>query len=204
MAPQATQEERTEASRRRIIEAALKVLAEEGYRNMTVARIQEVAGLSRGLVGYHFGSKQGLLEALIDSIRQDYADEVVKELDAGDPAGLDAILEMIDSYLTRLGGRPNRNTVLLVLMVESISELPELRTAVQSLNAVLRRRFGGWLTRGVEDGTVRPDVDPAVEAGLLQGLIRGITLQWLVDPDGFDLVAARRGALAMVRRSLAP
>ncbi|MBB4934966.1 AcrR family transcriptional regulator [Lipingzhangella halophila] len=204
MAAHATQGERTEASRRRIIEAGIKVLADEGYRNMTVARIQEVAGLSRGLVGYHFGGKQGLLEAIISGIRDDYINQVVNRLDSGDLSGLDSILRMIETYLDRLGSQPDRHKVLLVLMVESLGELPELRPASQSLNAVMRGQFRGWLTKGTEDGTVRPDADPAVEAGLFEALLRGITLQWLVDPDGFDLAAAKRRALDMTRRSLAP
>ena len=65
----ATQPERTAAARQAIIAAAIEVLGTEGHRALTNARLQEVSGLSRGLVGYHFGARQGLLEAVVGSIR---------------------------------------------------------------------------------------------------------------------------------------
>ena len=58
-----TQQERTEASRRTIIAAALQIIGDGGYRALTPTHVEEATGTSRGLVGYHFVSKQGLTES---------------------------------------------------------------------------------------------------------------------------------------------
>src|ERR1700748_893308 len=60
-----TQAERAAESDRRLLRAALKLIAERGYRNTSLAAIGEEAGYSRGLVNDRFGSKAGLLWALV-------------------------------------------------------------------------------------------------------------------------------------------
>lgn len=195
-----TQGERTEASRQTLVDATMRVLAKEGYRNATVARIQDVAGVSRGLVGYHFGSKLGLMEAVITAIRDSYVSQALAGQD--DLSGLDAIVLMIDAYLTRLAQNPTPAKVVLVLAMESVGELPEIRDAMRSRLAEMRAEFTDWLQRGIQDKTVRADVDPPATAVYLEGVLRGVTLQFLVDPDGFDLNAARQATITATTRSL--
>ena len=56
----------TEPKRRSILDAALKCFAAEGYDNVSIQEICDVSGASVGSVYHHFGSKEGLLEALIE------------------------------------------------------------------------------------------------------------------------------------------
>ena len=62
----------------RILDAAKKILSEKGYSKLTLQAIEEESGEYRALVAYYFGSKQGLVEALIDSL-MDAEDEVLRE-----------------------------------------------------------------------------------------------------------------------------
>jgi TetR/AcrR family fatty acid metabolism transcriptional regulator len=54
--------------RQQIIDATLAVLAEEGYRSASVARIARRAGVATGSVPYYFGSKDGLFEAAVRAV----------------------------------------------------------------------------------------------------------------------------------------
>ena len=90
----ASQPERTAAARQAITAAAIEVLGTEGHRALTNARLQEVSGLSRGLVSYHFGSRQGLLEAVIESIRDDFVTDLVTTPAAGPALGLGALVHL--------------------------------------------------------------------------------------------------------------
>ncbi|KAA9154311.1 TetR/AcrR family transcriptional regulator [Amycolatopsis acidicola] len=60
----------TEAARRaQIISATIAAIAESGYRKTTFARIKERAGLSSTrIIGYHFGSKAGLVQAVVSTV----------------------------------------------------------------------------------------------------------------------------------------
>ncbi|WP_162795569.1 TetR/AcrR family transcriptional regulator [Nonomuraea lactucae] len=198
------QPERTEASRRALIEATIAVLATEGYRAATVARIQETSGLSRGLVGYHFGSKAKLMEAVVEHIRSDYQAQTSATGEREHVAGRDQVLEMFDSYLSRLARRPNPAKAMLVLAIESGTESTAVRRAVQDAYARVREIYVRMLRKGIEDGTVRGTVDPEAHAGVLQGMLRGIVLQYSLDPEGFDLESMKKAALASLEHDLSP
>lgn len=60
----------TEAARRaQIVSTTIATIAELGYRKTTFARIKERAGLSSTrIIGYHFGTKAGLLQAVVTSV----------------------------------------------------------------------------------------------------------------------------------------
>ncbi|WP_324276738.1 TetR/AcrR family transcriptional regulator [Blastococcus brunescens] len=106
-----TQPERTEASRNALIGATLKVIADEGYGAASLIRISEVAGVSRGLANYHFGTKRKLIEAVIKQITGAYH-ATLPSVDDGAP-GYDCIEMLFTSYLDGLaaGGASTRQPV---------------------------------------------------------------------------------------------
>ena len=196
-----TQEERTRRSRGAIVDAALRIIGEEGYRAMTTTRIEEVAGVSRGLVGYHFGSKRGLTEAVIGRVRDLFTEDVILPRTARRETGLGGALGLIRGYFDGLREDPRPSRAMLILIVESLADQPELRDAVRGLNAALRDSLRDQLLRGQRDGSVRGDLDPGVESVVLVGILRGITVQWLADPDGVDLGRAADRAVAIAART---
>ncbi|MEV0299320.1 TetR/AcrR family transcriptional regulator [Nocardia sp. NPDC050710] len=58
-------QERSRSSKRRILDAAVTVLAEEGYAKATTVRIQRQANASRGGLLHHFPSRDALLVAAV-------------------------------------------------------------------------------------------------------------------------------------------
>ena len=58
----------TAERRAQIVDAMLTVLAREGYARATVAAIAREAGLTAGLLHYHFASKQEILVALVEAL----------------------------------------------------------------------------------------------------------------------------------------
>ena len=63
-----TQAERTEATRRRILDAAVDVLAKQGYAGFRTADVARIAGVSRGAQTHHFPSKDELVVAVVDHV----------------------------------------------------------------------------------------------------------------------------------------
>ena len=96
-----TQAERRDESGRGLVKAAIAVVAEEGVSAATFEAIGRKGGYSRGLVGQRFGSKLGLIEAVIDYLHGER--ELFEKADRfdGDP-GLEALLTFVDLYLQRL------------------------------------------------------------------------------------------------------
>lgn len=63
-----TQAERTEEMRRRILDAAVDLLAQKGYAGFRTADVAEVAGVSRGAQTHHFPSKDDLVVAVVEHV----------------------------------------------------------------------------------------------------------------------------------------
>ena len=87
---------RTRAARRQqLIEATIEVLAELGYARTTLSDVARKAGLSHGLVNFHFQSKELLLEETLGALSDEYRESWTQALASAalNPASqLDALL----------------------------------------------------------------------------------------------------------------
>ncbi len=192
-----TQKERRDQAEAALLGAAAELVVEQGVRSLTLARVGERAGYSRGLVTHHFGSKQALLERLARTTQTGF----VPGLD-GVPPGLDRLLRLIDGYLGALGevGVLNRAFLLLWAEAATASELaPIFRERDEAFRADLRED----VSAGIADGTIRPDVVPAEIAIAVVGQLRGVGLQRLLDPQAVDTERLRRSVTGHWRRALA-
>jgi AcrR family transcriptional regulator len=190
-----TQDERREAARRALIAAAIEILADEGYRRLTLGRIGEIAGVSRGLVNYHFGTKIALVEGVVATIRERYYESAPVDVSEN---GHRALRGIVDSYLTRFRADPRPAKVMLVLGTDSISELGSVTTAVRETYQSFRDDLRVCIELGKADGSIRANVDAVGHATVIEAVIRGIVLQYLVDPPHVDLPVVTVAALETV------
>ena len=203
------QHERVAESDRRMMAAALRLVGERGYRGTSLAAIGEAAGYSRGLVHERFGSKSGLLWALVKQILRTWNQESRARDRGRGPAGtaphtaIDQLCDLLDNH--RRAVREDRGIrTFYALMFEALGPTPDLLPEFQQLHRTFRSDIERIVRAGVHAGTIRADVDPKAQAAILLGAQRGIAFQWLLDPDGFSLDAAYDELKGNLRRSLAP
>ncbi|MEV7045237.1 TetR/AcrR family transcriptional regulator [Amycolatopsis sp. NPDC051061] len=191
-----TQQERRDQAEAALLSAAAELVVDQGVRSLTLARVGERAGYSRGLVTHHFGSKQVLLERLARATQTGF----VPGLDGLKP-GLDRLLRLVDGYVGALGGVGVLSRAFLLLWAEAAtaSELaPIFRERDEQFRADLRED----VVAGIDDGTIRPDVEPGDVAIAVVGQLRGIGLQRLLDPAAVDTERLRRPVTEYWRRAL--
>ena len=99
--PRRTQAERTATASRRMLRAARKLIARQGYTKTTLAQVGKEAGYTGGLVSHHFGSKEGLLRELVGRISDRFYGDQIRPATEG-RTGLDALLATADTYLNEL------------------------------------------------------------------------------------------------------
>lgn len=196
-----TQAERTAASDRALIEAAVKLIADRGYERTTLAAIGDAAGYSRGLVTQRFGSKEGLLRVVVERMLESWTEHTLKPR-LGDSSGIDALRATLAVYLDTVERAPNSIRALYALLREADGPVPALRERVSQLQRDERANIERWIRAGQRDGTIRDDIDPAAEATLFLGVLRGVTMQWLLDTDHVDIVAALTQHGATLDRTL--
>jgi AcrR family transcriptional regulator len=106
--PRRTQAERSATTRRALLEAGRALFAECGFAGAGQEEIVERAGVTRGALGHHFGTKQGLFLAVVHEVQSDLAGRISEAALAGhDP--MDQLrrgcLAFLDAAMDRSVGR---------------------------------------------------------------------------------------------------
>ena len=82
----------------RILDAARRVLERDGYSGLTLRRIGREAGETKSLIVYHFGDKDGLIAALVDSLWHEEDMDLVRRLGDLPDAPADRLRALIDVH----------------------------------------------------------------------------------------------------------
>ena len=179
-------QERSERSQRALIDAATSLFAERGYRGTSVQAIGARAGVSRGSIFWHFGSKEGLLWAVVERAFESWEAEVLVP-DVGEATGIEAVRRALAAHRRFLTERAEELRLFYVLLFEALGPRPELALEFAKLHGRLRDMSVPWIKQAIDSGEMRADVDATAVVILITGALGGIAYQWLLDPGGFDL-----------------
>lgn len=197
-----TQAERVAESDTRMLQAAMQLVASRGYANTTLEAIGAEAGYSRGLVSHRWGSKDKLLEELVNRVLEDFRKGLLERLRG--LSGLDAVFCEIDCYLEGMDDPPLSSRAFFVLMLESIGPAPQIREHFARFSSRWQASLERTLTKGQEAGSIRVDVKPAEEARLLIATLRGLRTQSMLDPATSDIARDIAALKTTLRQRLAP
>ena len=193
-----TQAERRDDSERGVLQAAIAVVAGEGVGAVTFDAVGRKGGFSRGLATQRFGSKQGLIEAVIghlhgrqEALRRD------KRID--DLPGLDAVLAFVDHYLRDLAVN-EEGRAYFMLLSSAVADASALRTAFAAAHARVERRLEALVLRGQAEGAIRREIDADAAALMIGSLLFGLSMQLLIDP-AMNLDPIRQTSLTTLRLS---
>lgn len=158
--------------REQIVEAMISVMARRGYEAASVTRIARAAGLTPGLVHYHFKNKQEILLALLNRLVAGHGEMLDRHLsDAGEDAR--ARLEAFIRCHLGLGASadPEAMACWVLLSGEALRQ-PEVREALGAALERLAARLEAVVQAGVDDGDFqceRVDVAASALLATIQG-----------------------------------
>src|SRR5437879_5256464 len=105
-----SQAERRDEAEQRLLNAAIRLVAEQGLEPITLADVGEAAGYSRGLPAHYFGNKAGLIVALARHLIDGFSRAVDR---SGDPGrGLARLLGTVSFYIDSVVKDPVRSRAL--------------------------------------------------------------------------------------------
>ena len=134
-----TQAERRDESGRSLLEAAIEVVAEQGVSAATFESIGRKAGYSRGLATQRFGSKQKLIEAVINHLHE-RQEAALAENRIDELPGLEAVLAYVDVYLRGLALN-SEGRAYFMLLSAAVADAASLRAAFAAEHARVERRL---------------------------------------------------------------
>jgi len=180
-----TQEERKAETRARLLDAAATLFAERGVDAVSVDSVADAAGRTSGAVYAHFGSKQGLLLALLDEWAHSLLAVIAAEFELA--SGLDDRLRAVAANVIT---HPSDQTRRLLLLERELwlraARDPDvadaLRTRAREAHDRLTRGFASWM----EQGLIPSSTSPQTLATVFRALVVGMETQRHLDPDAID------------------
>jgi AcrR family transcriptional regulator len=196
-----TQTERRSESELGLVKAAIAVVSEDGVSATTFDAIGRRGGYSRGLVGQRFGSKLGLIEAVIAYLH-DNKEAFASDHGMDNLPGLDALLAYVDFYLRRLAHLGELQAYFRLLSW-AVADISAFRSAFAAEHDRVAERFQGWILRGQSEGQIRPGLDSRAAALMVGSQLLGVSMQVLIDPT-MNVDPIRATLVATLRQGFTP
>ena len=169
---------RREATRQKLYEAAVTLIAEQGFSATTVDEIAERAGVAKGTVYYNFASKSVLFEELLRhgvGLLTASLSEAAEKTGQADGTKVDALDAMIRAGLGFIARYPAFTQLY-------VAELWRTNRAWQSTLMVVRQEvvavIEGVLHEGVANGEFSEEIDVPLTASALVGMVLVAALDW--------------------------
>ncbi|MFD9243514.1 TetR/AcrR family transcriptional regulator [Streptomyces sp. NPDC059556] len=167
----APKQDRSRATRQRLLEAAVSCLAEHGWAGSTVAVVAERAGVSRGAAQHHFPTREDLFTAAVEYVAEERS-QALRTLPSRDRH--EAVAALVDLFTGPLF------RAALHLWVAASGE-EQLRTRVTELEARVGRESHRMAVEVLGADESRPGVRETVQGFL--DMARGLGLATLLTDD---------------------
>jgi AcrR family transcriptional regulator len=199
-----TPNRRGRKSRELVLDAAERVMAEHGFEAATVARVVEEAGIPLSSVYHYYGSKDGVLLAVMErGAERFFADLPVPERRTGPP------VQHLAAFVAEAAATLERHPDFLRLLIVFAAQPPavaggEIQGVVGRIRRVALERVRDEIAIAFDDDPASPVTDRLARFALaaFDGAFvgsrtdRALTLAALLEPLAPALVAARRSLVA--------
>lgn len=199
-----TQSERRDASEQRLLIAAAEIIEEQGFAAATFDAIGARAGYSRGLASQKFGSKDGLVAAVIAFLTA-RVDAHYQSRVASIKSPLARILAYVEVLLAELE-TDRLFRAYFVMMASAVANRGSMQDAFLAAHEGVRERLRDLVITGQKAGEIDAGLDGDTVALSIGSLQLGIAVELLLDPvlDVASLSSTVQEAMRRILRVTGP
>lgn len=189
-----TRPARTGATKQKLFTATLTLVAGKGMAGLTVDDIAAEAGVAKGTVYYNFGSKDGLIDALLRHGLALLADRLRAAEQATDTDDVLALL--VGGALEFFAEYPAFGQLLVSELWRTPGQWHKTLSLLRDeITSIMR----GQLRRLADLGRLPPEVDVRTAAGALFGTVLVVAMDWQVFTPERPLAEVRDSVLLLMR-----
>jgi len=167
-----------------LLEGARRLLARSGYASITLDAVAREAGETKSLIRYHFGSKQGLLVALVDWLMHEYTDQQ-RRLVGSARDSEDRLHSLAESLIQMV--HDGTSYRLFFDLMSNLVQDPEMRPRAAGLLMMWRNLTASVLQPSQSQGVPK---EIMTLSSMTLALTDGLALQLLADPESVDVEQA--------------
>jgi AcrR family transcriptional regulator len=190
-------QQRSEETRSRIMEAAIKLFSNRGYNQASVDDICAEAGISKGAFYHHFESKLALFLALLDGWLQtiDHAIEASK-----DKTAPETFMQMTEAFPYIFETTNDALPMFLEFWLQASRDKKIWEASIAPYRRY-HKYFTSLIKKGVQEGSF-VEVDAELASRMIVAAAMGLLLQSLLDPKGANWEEVAHGSTTMLVNSL--
>ncbi|VCU72550.1 HTH-type transcriptional regulator TtgR [Pigmentiphaga humi] len=183
-----TKEEALE-TRTRILETAEQIFSEQGVSHTSLQDIAAAANVTRGAIYWHFKNKTDLLDAMLQRVKMPIEDALERSCDPNSPDPLGQLCRSAVDALQMVseGDSAQRVCEILLFKCEYVAETADLRRHHIESRKIALARYEEGFRRAIELGQLPSHADARTAAIGLHSIMHGLFMDWMLDPDEFDL-----------------
>ncbi|MEK5106815.1 TetR/AcrR family transcriptional regulator [Cytobacillus sp. FSL W7-1323] len=170
---------------RQIIDAAVIVIAENGYHQSQVSKIAKQAGVADGTIYLYFKNKEDILISLFEN-KMGHFVEMIEEKIAGKVRAAEKLLMMVETHFHILSQDKH---LAIVTQLELRQSNIDLR---QKINAILKGYLGlidSILLEGKKMGEFASNLDVRLARQMIFGTMDETATTWVMNDQKYDLTA---------------
>jgi AcrR family transcriptional regulator len=161
-------------NKQRILETAKRLFGEVGYTETTYKRIAQEAGIADGLIAHHYGSKENLFQLVEISILT----ELLRQIDESRyyaSNGLSSVINFAKCIL-KASVAPDTGFLTLLRCSPFLANTAGAdNSEILAVCAQVVERMLECIKAGIDDGSIRPDLEPNLAASVIFSTVFGST-----------------------------
>lgn len=182
-----------------IIEAAVKVIAQNGYHHSQVSKIAKEAGVADGTIYLYFKNKEDILVSLFQEKMGKFIQKIEDEL-AGESSIEEKLLVLITMHLQQL---QDDYSLAIVTQLELRQSNLELRNRINEVLKGYLKLIDTVILLGIEEGIFSEDIDVRIARQMIFGTIDEVVTNWVMKEHKYNLVLQAKSVHAMLLKALA-
>ncbi len=170
---------------KQIIEAAVIIIAENGYHGSQISKIAKQAGVADGTIYLYFKNKEDILISLFQEKMGMFVEKIKKAI-AGKKTTKEKLLLMIENHFTILS---QDHHLAIVTQLELRQSNKELRLKINHVLKEYLAVLDEILIEGKENGELPGDLDVRLARQMIFGTVDETATSWVINDHKYNLVA---------------
>jgi len=169
---------------RQIIDAAVEVIAENGYHASQVSKIAKKANVADGTIYLYFKNKEDILISVFNEKMGHFIEKAVSAINDQDTAS-DKLLAFIQMHYKQLTESPH---LAIVTQLELRQSKPELRYEINKVLKSYLNVIDDIIRLGIENNEIRQDINPQLIRQMIFGTLDETVTTWVMKSQRYELI----------------
>ncbi|MFZ5648656.1 MAG: TetR/AcrR family transcriptional regulator [Bacillota bacterium] len=181
-----------------IIEAAIRVIADNGYHGSQVSKIAKEAGVAEGTIYLYFESKEDILISIFRNKLGEFIATAPGKLNDIENS-FEQLANLIYLHFYRL---QNNRKLAHVLQIELRQSDKSIRKGISEVIKEYYLLIENIVQKGIDRGYFRPDLDPKVSRKVIFGSMDEVATCWVLSSHNYNLLEMAEQVYCALARAL--